>query len=211
MTRRINSFSVFVIVAFVLPFLAAGCMKRQYVERDTYALDVSRPGSTSSVETDAVLRVRTLRVSPRYEGKSFVYRSGDLSYQSDYYNQFFASPDIMITEEVRKWLEGSGLFRQVFDYTGQAEHTHVLEGEVTDLYGDFSRGTQPKAVMDIRFLLLHQTADRSKSLLQKHYRRELPLSIDTGEALVGAWNKALERILTDLENDLRELDLKTEG
>ncbi len=203
--------SIFVVGTVIVPFLAAGCMKRQYVKRDTYALDVSRPGPVSSVETDAVLRVRTLRVSPRYESKSFVYRSGDLSYETDYYNQFFASPDIMITEEVREWLQGSGLFRQVFDYTGQAEHTHVLEGEVIDLYGDFSRGTQPKAAIDVRFRLIRDTPGRSEILFQKHYRRELPVGIDTAEALVGGWNKALEDILTDLEKDLREVDLKKEG
>jgi uncharacterized lipoprotein YmbA len=208
--RKIEPLLIFAVAVLIVPTLIVGCMGRKYVERDTYALDVSRPGPVSSAGTDAVLRLRTLRVSPRYESKSFVYRTGDLSYETDYYNQFFASPDTMITEEVRKWLGGSGLFRQVVDYTGQVEHTHILEGEVIDLYGDFSRGTQPKAVMDIRFLLIHDTADRSESLLQKHYRRELPLSVDTGEALIDAWNTALGGILTDLEKDLKAFDLKTE-
>jgi cholesterol transport system auxiliary component len=209
--KRIKSLSIFVVVAVIVPVLVAGCMGRKYVERDTYALDVSRPGTVSSVETDAVLRVRTMSVSPRYERKSFVYRSGDLSYETDYYNQFFASPDIMITEEVREWLGESGLFRQVFDYTGQAEHTHVLEGEVIDLYGDFSRGTQPKAAIDVRFRLIRETSGRSEILFQKHYRREIPIGIDTAENLVGGWNKALEGILTDFEKDLKGLDLNKEG
>ncbi len=209
--KRIKTSSICFLAVVAVPIVVSGCMGRKYVERDTYALDVSRPGPVSSFETDAVLRVRTLRVSPRYESKGFVVRSGDLSYKSDYYSQFLVSPDTMITEEVREWLEGSGLFRQVIDYTGQVEHTHVLEGEVIDLYGDFSRGTQPKAVMAVRFLFIHDTPGRSESLLQKHYRRELPIGIDTGEALVEGWNKALKHILTDLERDLREANLKKGG
>jgi uncharacterized lipoprotein YmbA len=201
--------TIFVVAVGVLLVLLAGCMARRTVEKQTFVLDVSRNGAVSSTGTDAVLRVRTLRVSPRYEGKSFVYQTDDLTYESDYYNQFFAPPDIMITEEVLEWLEGSGLFRQVMDFTGQGEDTHILEGEVINLYGGFSRGTQPKAVLNIRFSFVQDISGRSENLFQKHYRRELPLKVDSAKALVEGWNTALARILGDLEEDLRALDLKT--
>jgi ABC-type uncharacterized transport system auxiliary subunit len=208
MMKRIKTLAICILAVVTVPFLVLGCMGRRHVEKDTFVLDVSRSAAGSLSGSDAVLRVRTLRVSPRYEGKGFVYRTGDLSYKSDYYNQFFAQPDAMITEEVREWLERSGLFRQVLDYTAQVEHTHILEGEVLDLYGDFSRGIQPKASLGMEFFFLEDVSGRSRAIFQKRYRKEVPLKGDSAEALVKGWNEALANILTDLERDLRETAFK---
>jgi hypothetical protein len=184
-------------------------MGRKYVEKESYALDVSRNGAAASLESDAVLRIRTLRVSPRYEGKSFVYRTSNLGYESDYYTEFFSPPDTMITEEVRDWLQSSGLFRQVVDYTGQVEHTHVLEGEVIDLYGDYSErgGVRSKGVLGIEFRFIEETGAESKLIFQKRYRKAVPVSSTASNALVLGWNDALGKILTELETDLREASL----
>jgi cholesterol transport system auxiliary component len=134
-----------------------------------------------------------------------------MSYESDFYNEFLTSPEPMITEEVVKWLAASGLFEQIVDVSGQVAPTHILEGEILDLYGDYSRGTQPKAIMDIRFSLIHDIAGRSELVFQKHYRQEVPLRGETAETLVQGWNQALEKILTEFEQDLTKVDLRVEG
>jgi cholesterol transport system auxiliary component len=205
---RKNDPLILTMAVFALIFIVSGCMSRQYVKRQTFALEVSR-GEAASSESQAILRVRTFRVSPRYEGKQFVYREDTLSYESDFYNGFLTSPDTMITEEVRQWLADSGLFEQVVDFVGQVTPTHILEGEITDLYGDYTRdrGTQPKAAMAIRFFLINDIGGRMEIVFQKHYRREVPVKGETATALVDGWNNALEKILTDFEADLRKLDL----
>lgn len=182
------------------------------MEKQTFLLDASRNQAGSPSESKAILRVRTLRVSPRYEGKSFVYRTGDLSYESDYYNEFFTPPDTMVTEEVREWLAASGLFGQVVDFTGEVEHTHILEGEVIDLYGDYSErgGSRPKAALGIEFLFVEDVSGQPKLIFQKRYRKAVPVQGTAPAALVQGWNEALQKILTDLEGDLRESVLKTE-
>jgi cholesterol transport system auxiliary component len=204
-----RSLSVFLVASLVLFLLLTGCMGRKYVQKGTFALDVSRSGAASPSGSDVILRVRTLRVSPRYEGKSFVYRTSDLGYESDYYNQFFSPPDTMITEEVRDWLQGSGLFKEVVDYTGQVEHTHVLEGEVIDLYGDYSErgGSRSKAVLGIAFRFIHEVGAESKLIFQERYRKAVPVASTAPDVLVQGWNDALGKILTDLEADLREAPL----
>lgn len=199
-----KSLSFFLVAVLTLFLLLAGCMGRKYVEKRTFLLDVSRNGAVSPSESNGVLRVRTLRVSPQYENKGFVYRTGDMSYRSDFYNEFFTSPDSMITEKVREWLAGSGLFQNVVDFSGQVEPTHILEGEVIDLYGDYARGTQPRAVLAIGLLLLHDVSGRSEIVLQKRYRKEVPLKGDSPEDLVEGWTKALRQVLTDFERHLRE-------
>ena len=195
------------VAILALTFILSGCVSRQYVERGSFALEVSR-GEAATSQTEAILRIRTLRVSPRYEGKRFVYRGESLSYETDFYNEFLTSPDTMITEEVRQWLADSGLFGHVVDFSGQVDPTHILEGTVTDLYGDFSEPTQPKAALQIEFFLSEDIAGQSKSVFKNRYRKEVRISRDSPEELIQGWNKALALILTDFEGDLKQIDLK---
>jgi cholesterol transport system auxiliary component len=195
------------VAVVALTLMLSGCMSRQYVEKRTFALDVSR-GETVTGENEAILRVRTFRASPRYEGKKFVYRGESLSYESDFYNEFLTSPDTMITEEVRQWLADSGLFQQVVGFSGQVQPTHILEGTITDLYGDFSeRGSPPRAALQMEFYLSKDIAGRSETVFNNRYRHEARIQRDSPEELIQGWNKALARILTDFEEDLREIDL----
>ena len=62
---------------------------------------------------DGVLAVSRLRVSPRYNAKSFVYRLSASKYEQDYYNQFLVAPGDILTEEVRQGLAKAQLFRLV--------------------------------------------------------------------------------------------------
>jgi cholesterol transport system auxiliary component len=195
----------------VLLLFLTGClgMGRNSVEKRTFVLNAGRQGEVGSSATGAILRVRKFRVSPRYEGKGFVYRTGDLRFESDFYREFFTPPASLITEEVRKWLAESGPFEVVMDLSGQTGPMYILEGEIIDLYGDYNRGSLPRAVMDIRFFLINDVSGRSEMVFQKRYRKEPPLKSDSPDALVQGWNEALSQILTDLERDLRQVVLKT--
>ncbi len=88
------------------------------------------------------------------------------------------------------------------------EATHILEGNVIALYGDYSQKNSPKAVLEIQFFLIDNTSTSSEMIFQNNYRREVALNSSLPEALVKGWNEALQQILTDLEEDLREVDLK---
>ena len=188
-----------------------GCApKKNYPERRYYVFDVSHPKEASSPPHDAVLSVRRFRVSPRYEGKGFVYRDGDLSYQSDFYNEFLISPGSLLTEEVRQWLVSSDLFQHVVDSSSHLEATYFLEGNVTALYGDYREAAAPTAVLDIQFFLINDVAARSEVVFQKEYREAVSLDGPSAKALVSGWNTALRQILTTLEQDLRAVDLRGE-
>jgi hypothetical protein len=105
--------------------------------------------------------------------------------------------------------QGSGLFKEVVDYTGQVEHTHVLEGEVIDLYGDYSErgGSRSKAVLAIAFRFIHEVGAEPKLIFQERYRKAVPVESTAPDALVQGWNDALGKILTELEADLRDAPL----
>jgi cholesterol transport system auxiliary component len=185
-----------------------GCApKKSYPERRYYVFDISRPEEAFSPPHDAVLSVRRFRVSPRYEGKGFVYRDGDLSYQSDFYNEFLISPGSLLTEEVRQWLVSSDLFQHVVDSSSHMEAAYFLEGNVTALYGDYREVASPTAVLDIQFFLINDVSARSEVVFQKEYREAVSLDGPSAKALVNGWNTALRQILTALEQDLRAVDL----
>jgi len=190
---------------FTLLFLSIGCinLERSYIEKHYFVLDSFPAENTSPPDTGKVLAVRRLRVSPKYEGKGLVYRLGELNYESDFYNEFFVSPVSMFTEEVRKRLAGSGLFKRVVDPSSLLASAYVLEGAVTVLYGDYRVSTAPKAVMEIQFLLLEETDVSPEIILQRQYHKEEPLNGSTPDALVKSWNTALSQILTEFENDLK--------
>jgi len=191
---------------FILFSLSIGCinLERSYIEKHYFVLEASRGENISSPETDAVLTVRRLRVSPQYEGKGLVYRLGELGYESDYYNEFFISPASMFTEEIRKRLAVSGLFKHVVGLSSLLDSTYVLEGAVTALYGDYRVSTAPKAVMEIQFFLLRETDVSPEIILQRQYHKEEPLTGNTPDALVNSWNSTLNQILTEFETDLKE-------
>ncbi len=196
---------------FMLFSLLIGCinLEQSYIEKRYFILEASRDEDISLPDTDAVLTVRRLRVSSKYEGKGLVYRLKELSYETDFYNEFFISPASMFTEEIRKRLAVSGLFKHVVDPSSLLDSTYVLEGAVTALYGDYRVSTAPKAVMEIQFLLLQETDVSTKIIFQSQYHKEEPLKGNTPDALVKGWNKALNQILTEFETDLKEYISKT--
>ena len=187
-----------------------GCVsvERKYLEKHYFVIDVSRQGAPSARHNGAILRVQKLRISPRYEGKGLVYRRQDVSYESDFYNEFFVSPGALLTEEVQQWLARSGLFQHVVASTSQLQASYILEGLVSALYGDYREGTAPKAVLGIQFFLVRDVAARSEIVFQKEYRKEIATGQRSPKTLVEGWNQALREILASFEEDLKGIDVE---
>lgn len=201
-----KTLSIVIFAVFCLFPLMAGCvnLEKGYPEKRYFVLDASRDEEVTVPDAGKILTVSRFRISPKYEGKGLVYRHGELSYESDFYNEFFVSPTSMFTEEIRKRLAGSGLFKHVVAPSSLLNPTYILEGAVTALYGDYSVSTAPKAVMEIQFFLLHETDSNPKIILKSQYHKEEPFIINTPDALVKSWNTALNQILAEFENDLKE-------
>ncbi len=198
-------FTLFIGLFAMFPLLI-GCLnlERSYLEKRYFILDVLRGKDISSPDTETVLKIRRFRVSPKYEGKGFVYRLKDLSYESDFYNEFFISPTSLLTEEIRKWVAGSGLFQHVVEPSSYMDPNYVLEGTVASLYGDYGVSAAPKGILEMQFFLLDEASASPEIIFQSKYRKEEPLKGNTPDALVKSWNKALNQILTEFETDLEE-------
>jgi cholesterol transport system auxiliary component len=190
--------------------LCAACLgiERSYPDRRYFVLDSGANTNSSDSSANETLQVSSIRVSPRYADKNFIYRTSDAGYESDFYNQFLIAPAFLITEEVRKGLIGSQVFKYVIGPSSPLQPSYVLEGTVNALYGDFRNANSPRAVLEMEFFLTGEIPAKPGILMQKRYVKSIPLTGRTPEALVKGWNQALEEILTSLEADLKALAVR---
>jgi cholesterol transport system auxiliary component len=193
--------------------VSGGCFKlsKPFPQKRSFLIQAPRPHALPAPVKGTVISVHRFRVSPQFEAKGFVYRKSDVAYESDFYNEFFISPGAMLSEEVRGWLAGSGLFHQVTRSSGYAAADYVLKGEVTALYGDYTSSNSPVAVLGIRFFVVHNVSPQPGLFFEKHYHEEIPLKQDTAEALVRGWSEALKGILTVFEEDLKACTISQKG
>ena len=196
--------------ALVLLMLAPGCVgiERSYPDKRYFVLEVRQNVNPSNPSGSGVLQIATIRMSPRYEDKGFVYRTSESGYESDFYNQFLVSPAALLGEELRKGLSQAQIFRHVINASSQLEPTHVLEGVVDALYGDFRDPGAPKAVLEMEFFLRKESASKAEIVAAKRYAKAVAVNGRSPEALVRGWNEALEAILSALVADLKSAQPK---
>lgn len=182
-----------------------GCVsvEKSYPDKRFFVLEIPRGETRGGAAPSGVLMISPLRVSPRYEGKSFVYRRSEASFETDFYNQFLVSPGPLLTEEIRRALGQAQVTQYVVGASSQAEPTLVLEGTVDALYGDFRDFNNPKAVLEMEFFLAKESPTKAEMVARRRYSKAVAVSGRTPEALVKGWNDALSEIASALAADLK--------
>ncbi len=188
----------------VSSWVLSGCGQSALANRNFYILDATRQGPLASFHSDATLRVRRFEVDQAFATKQLVYRVDASRYEPDFYHQFLIPPATMIMEKTRDWLADSGLFQRVFSAYSPQEATYVLEANIIDLYADFTTGSAPQAVMQIRFFLLAGPEASEAVPLTQTYKAQSPIPARTAGAVVGALSNNLADILTRLEADIEK-------
>jgi len=74
-----------------------------------YVIDVDRGAIASQFEKGRVLRINPVRLTSHFRGSNIVFRIGEDEYQKQSNHQFFSEPEEMITEQLTRWLQKSGL------------------------------------------------------------------------------------------------------
>jgi cholesterol transport system auxiliary component len=189
-----------------------GIFSKPYPQKTHYAFAAPMPAKTRPPGALQPLRVATVKAYQPYDGLSLMYKTGPSTFVADYYNTFIAQPDRLLAGEIEDYLSRSGLFSMVS--TGTTGNVrYVLEGDLVQLYGDFSSNSAPTAVISMRFFLIDDENAAARVLLQKTYRQSQPLPAATADSLVAGWNRGLGLILNDLAGDIetvtREPDATT--
>ena len=196
------------LLAAAAALLPAACLSVSTPQREQHLIKLTRDAaSLPHVEAGGTalgrgtLRIHRVRVSPLFEGTSFVYRRDDTVYETDFYRLFFSPPSTVLLTAVNRWLGASPLFTRTLRPIDAARADWILEGLVRELYVDL-RGERPEAVIVIDFQLLDAHSPRLDSLLDEIYSARRPVDGDSGEAIVLAWSEGMTEIMRSLEADL---------
>lgn len=193
---------------FMIAALLASCsLSRPSPVKRTFLLDPAMPAALAAPRPVAV-RVGVVNVAAPFRGKAFVYRQDELKYEADYYNEFFVAPAAMLSELTAKAIAASNVFRRVVPPGATAdEGDFILDGFVSELYGDARDTAKPAAVLSVTYYLSSAKAAIPTVLWSREYRQRVAFSGSDPEALARAWNTALSTILADLARDLAAADL----
>lgn len=205
MIARMPCALVFAFSILTLP--ACVRLGRERPEKRFYMIEAVRParagnaaGAGPRAGAEGLLHVRRIGIAAAYESPSFVYRTAESAWESDYYNTFFIPPDAMLADQITRWMEGTGLFRRVTSAGSQMRGEFLLEGSVLSLYGDY-RSAAPEAVMEIELVLLYDTPEGLTMLHHETYTARESLEGSGPEGLVAAWSRAFSGIMQEAEAD----------
>ncbi|PWU19650.1 MAG: hypothetical protein C5B50_05935 [Verrucomicrobia bacterium] len=198
----------------MLVAILTGCLSRPNLAPQSFTFSAPDEGAhfpptgkTKDAQKGAqhsndVLEIKKITVAAPFAGQSFVYRTGDVSFEQDPYAQFLVSPEESLAEPLRECFRKSAKFSAVTEPGSAQRSTLSAELTVNELYGDFRDRAQPAAVLAIR-LVLFDSKSRSV-VLEKDYSRRIPLKARTAAAVMAGWNEALEQIAGEAVASFRQ-------
>jgi len=197
-----------IILFLILIAAFYGCAKldKDYPARNYYVLSVQRPPGNFGKEIDKILELTRFNISPNFQGREFIYKLSKNKHDSDFYNQFFKPPASIVSVEVGRWIQSSKIFKNVIDPHTPIQPYYVLYGNVVEIFADYSE-SDPKAILSILFFLVDESQSDSKIILNGKYSEKIGINSKSAKSLVEGWNTALAMILSNLESDLKKLDL----
>jgi cholesterol transport system auxiliary component len=187
--------------------LASCALTRSTPVKRTFLLEPAMP-AVAAAPRPASVRVGIVNVAAPFRGKAFVYRESELKYDADYYSEFFVAPAVMLAEATARALTAANVFRRVVPFGAAADDgDYVLDGFVSELYGDVRSPAAPVAVIVVAFYLSPTNVVAPGVIWSQEYRQRVAASSASPEAMAKAWNTALSAILADLARDLAAADL----
>jgi len=198
-----------IFVAFLLAGICTltGCLSRPALDKQSFAFSLPAIPATHVIASDRVLGIRNLQIATPFEGRSFVYRTGELSYVRDPYAEFLEAPAEELMAPVRVWLRGNGDFSAVVEAGSALKPDTLVEVSVSQLFGDFRQPEHPAAILTMRFVFFDATNGvPGKGIFQQEYSQSIPLSTPTAATLMDGWERALNEILAQVSSDFRHLE-----
>jgi ABC-type uncharacterized transport system auxiliary subunit len=186
-----------------LAALAVGCspvLEKKPITKERYVWQVPAPEAFAGPR-NGVLRVGVVRVSPPFQNRGFVLRSGD-RYASDFYNEFAAPPGTLLRDELVQWLGAASRFAAVVR-SSETTSDWVLETNLDSLFADVTDAAKPpEATFAFTVRLLDARASGTPIRFEKQYSATEAAADRAPRSIAEAWSRALARLLPELAADL---------
>jgi cholesterol transport system auxiliary component len=198
MTRRI--------LAGLLPVLTAagGCLSKPALVPQIFSIDpppVEKPRRSAGAY---VVSVKRVQVSPLFDGRDLLYRTGEHRLERDPYASFAAPPADILTGAVRGYLGNASFALDVVEPGGEPRADLSVEVYAAEISGDLRRADDAAAVLRLRFLVMAGGAERHRAppLFEKEYASRTRVPKRTAEAIATAWNEGLSGIMKEFVGDI---------
>jgi cholesterol transport system auxiliary component len=189
--------------ALLVVALLAACsaITRPAPIRQTFLLEPPAPAALAQSQASA-LRIGNINVAAPFRGKAFVYRMGDLRFETDYYVEFLVPPAAMLTEQTARALERAKPFARVAGPGATTDAAWVLDGFASALYADTREAGKPAAELVIAYYLTPAGGSVVTPVWTHEYRQRVPMRDASAGAYADALNEAFGAILAELARDL---------
>ena len=187
-----------------LAFVSGGCLSRPSMKPQTFAFSAPLVVATNGAAEGRVLSIRSLQISPPFDGRSLVYRTGDYAYQRDPYAEFLSSPVEELVSAISGILSADGCFSAVVQMGSAATPNTFAEINISQLYGDIREPGSPYAVLALQVIFVEaRNGIPGRLILQRSYSRRIPVKSASAAAFMKGWNEALVEIFTEAASDFR--------
>lgn len=188
--------------ALVMALTAGGCISRPHLVRQSFTF--AAPAPVAGASSGPVLGARVMEVTPPYDGRLLVYRTGEFSFERDPYAEFLVLPADGLSTALGACFRSSGSFKAVTESGSSLRADTIAEIYVRELFGDFRKADDSAAVLAMRVVAFDApNGAPGKVLFEKDYSRRLPVKERTPGALVAAWNQALRELADEMVKDLK--------
>lgn len=193
------------IAVLTIAVVLSGCGPRAAIVKDYYLIEATRSTPPLTQSAEVILKVVPFTIGAGYQSKGFVYSLGDQRFESEFYYEYFVPPSQMITDQTEQWLRSSKLFAQVLPATSLVEPTHLLEGDIRQIYYDIENDDDLKAVLDVTFYLVAKEGRRAAAVqFKKNYRVTHAFEKKSQQQAADAMAPCLTEVLENLEKDLTQ-------
>lgn len=191
------------VVLVAAAFTLSGCLSKPSLNKQTFVF--TAPVSTNDVSGTHVLGIKSLRISPPFDGRALIYRTGEFTYQRDPYAEFLSRPAELLIAPVSQMLQGQGCFSAVVEPSGAMKPDTLVQIHISELYGDIRKPGNPGAVLSMNVLFIEATNGMpGRVILQKNESRWIPMKSAAPTALMEGWNRALVEIFADVVSDFHQ-------
>lgn len=197
--------TVFLAAALLACLLVlTGCLSRPALKTETFSFGIPATAGTNSIDAP-VLGIKTITVAAPFAGRSLVYRTGEFTYERDPYAEFLDFPEKELLAPIRAGLGSHGDFGAVVLAGSALEPNVIVEINVSQLFGDFREGNNPRAILRAQFMFYQTTNGIASGVIfHKEYSQDISLKNPTAAALVAGWNQALDQIIGEVLKDYQQ-------
>jgi cholesterol transport system auxiliary component len=185
--------SLYCVAAFL-----CGCSSGPNWTRRSFAFSVPVDPPASNVPTN-IVSLNRVSISPVFQSRSFTYRTGENSFEQDPYAGFVIPPERALAQSIRAWMSAGGAFGRVVEPGSGLRPDLIAEVSINELYGDFRKASQPVGRMELHFICYEiEDGSPGRVVLDKVSARETPLTKNTADALMAAWDNDLREIMGEI-------------